>query len=99
MRRAPLRFQCLSLLHAEAVLLIGDNETQMGKDDIFLEQGVRADQYIDVPCCQLLQDLMPLRCLRISGEISDADGKAFVEMLECLIVLPCQDLSRCHECT
>ena len=70
----------------------------MGKDDIFLDQSVRADQYIDVPRCQLLQDLAALRCLRISGEVSDADRKSFVEMLECLIVLPCQDLGRCHEC-
>ena len=44
-------------MHAEAVLLVDDGEGQVLERDIRLEQGVRADQDVDLAGRQPLQQL------------------------------------------
>ena len=97
MGRATLRFQRLSLFHAEPVLFIGNDKSQMGKDHIFLNQRMGTDEYIDRTILQALKDFISFRFFCFSRKIGHMDGKIFVEFLKRLIVLAGQDFRRRHK--
>ena len=56
MRSLALLGKRLALAHAEAVLLVGDDQPQPGKLDPFAEDRVGADQEIDLARGELLQN-------------------------------------------
>ena len=47
MRFPALLAQPGPLADAEAMLLVGDDEAEMGKDDVVLDEGMRADDDMD----------------------------------------------------
>lgn len=53
-----LRFQRLPLLHTKPVLLVRDDQPQPRKDHRVLDERVGADEEIDLPGAERLQDLL-----------------------------------------
>ncbi len=47
----------LLLAHAEALLLVDDEQPQVGEDDILREEAVGADEDVHLPCPRPLEDL------------------------------------------
>ena len=63
---ASLRFQSLSLLYAEPVLFVRNDQSQMGKHHILLNEGMGADEHINGPILQPLQDFISFLRLRLA---------------------------------
>ena len=64
----PFFAQGGALVHAEAVLLVGDDKAQPGILHVLRQQGVGADAKVDLPQGQPLQYGPALLCLGGSGE-------------------------------
>ena len=79
--RLALAAQGISLFDAEAVLLVDDDERQIGELDVLLEQGVRADDDAGLTAGDLEQRLLSLGRGLTAGEQghAGADGAAAEE--------------------
>ena len=94
---AALGLQGQALVHAEAVLLVDDGEGQVLERDIRLEQGVRADQDVDVAGREPLQQLGARAALLAPREQRHAQAGGIGERRDGLGVLARQHLGRRHQ--
>src|SRR5262249_41505089 len=67
-RPVALRAEDGALLDTEAVLLVDDRQPEVGELDALLDQGVRADQEVDLAGRDRRRDLTPRRLRRASGQ-------------------------------
>ena len=84
-------------MHAEAVLLVDHRQAQVLERDVLLEQRVRADRELGVAAGQPLQGGLPGLALVSAGQQQDLDARGLGQRLDGGVVLPGQDLGRCHE--
>ena len=68
---ARLRPQPRPLADAEAVLLVHDDEAEIGEDDRVLDQRVRADEDMDDALLQAIEDRAALRDARAARQQFD----------------------------
>ena len=59
--RGAFREQLSPLVHAEPLLLVDDRQREVARDDIVLEQGVRADENVEIARGEALQGRNPIR--------------------------------------
>ena len=86
-----------ALMHAEAVLLVDHHEGKVTKRDSLLEQGMGADENIDLAFFQRGKDRLPLAAALAPGEQRDAQSRRGGKAFDRLEVLAGQDLGRRHE--
>ena len=95
---APLGGQGCPLGHAEAVLLVGDHQAQVGKFHAAGEQGMGANGKVDLSGGELFQN----GAFGLGGGGACQQGAANVQPLhqggQTLVVLPGQDLRGGHQC-
>ena len=84
-------------MHAEAVLLVDDGQSQIVERDVVLEQRVGADDQIDVAEHQPVEDGRALAAALAPGEDGDADAGGFGQRRDGLHVLARQNFGRRHE--
>jgi hypothetical protein len=84
-------------VHAEAVLLIDHREREVAKRDRLLEQGVGADEHMDVAERELFEDLVALASALAAGQDGDVDASCGGERRDGVEVLPRQQLGRRHQ--
>ena len=63
-----------ALFDAEAVLLIGDGEGQVGQFDAVLDDGVGADEEVEVSLGRHAEDLATGRGAGAAGEEAEGEG-------------------------
>ena len=56
MRGQALALKDAALTHAELVLLVDDDQAEVGELDILLDQGLSADGQVDFPFGQIAED-------------------------------------------
>ena len=79
--------QPLLVAHAEALLLVDDEQAQVLELDVFREQAMGPDEDIDLAGCDAIQDRRLLLGGAKAARHLDADGKVGEAPLECLVVL------------
>ena len=84
------------LPHPKPVLLVGDDQPQVGEFHLFRKQGVGADDQLDASIGQGLVDLFLFRRLYRAGEQGAGDVGGLQQGVEGLIVLGRQDLCGGH---
>ncbi len=93
----PLLTQRPTLLDPKAVLLVDDHQRQAGELDLVDQQGMGADEQIDLPRAEQSQQAGPLSPGRGSGQQGDADTRELAPRLHAPQVLLRQDLGRSHD--
>jgi len=93
---APLS-QRHALVHAEAVLLVDDDERQVAKRDTFLEQRVRADDELRITAGDAVERIAPRRGALAAAEPGRLDAKRFEPGREVAPVLFGEQLGRRHD--
>ena len=88
--------QRASLAHSEPVLLVRDDEAQFIEPDVFGQEGMCADDEIDVPVSKRCLDALLLRRRRAAGQEFDRDAGVPEEVLHGREVLFREDLGRRH---
>ena len=74
--------------HAEALLFVDDDQAEIAKDDVFLQQAVRADDDVDLAVGEVAQASPAVLCLRLEArELVDAHRKAREARAERAVVL------------
>ena len=91
--------QCFSLINAETVLFIGNDKSQLFKNDRILNQSMSSDQNIDFLICKSFQDIMLDLCLGSFGsrQKTNADTKILKQITEFFGMLLSQNFSRSHQ--
>src|SRR5262249_61429986 len=64
-------------MHAKPMLFIHHRKGEIVKDDVFLEQGVGADQEIDVTEREAIENLLASRPAFAAGKNGDANAGSF----------------------
>ena len=94
---APLVAQRQALVHAEAVLLVDDDQPQPGELDLLLEQGVGADGHRRFARPDRLQGLGTLAAAAFPCMPYDIDSQGRQPLPETAVMLLCQQLGRRHQ--
>ena len=89
--------QKLPLLHAEAVLLIGDGQGRTAKDHIVFNESVGADEDRDLPLAQFFQHGFPLLFGGGAGEQGAGNAALLHQRLKGFVMLPGQKLGGSHQ--
>src|SRR4029450_4221882 len=97
-RACPLGLQREPLMHAEAMLLIDDDQAEVLERDLLLEQRVRADENIVVACLERIEDLGARASALAAREQRDAQGSGRAEAADGLKMLARQQLGRRYQC-
>src|SRR5262249_15862812 len=63
------------VVHAEAMLFVDHGEREVAKFDLLLEQGMSADQHMDVAERELLENIVALASTLATGEDGDVDAR------------------------
>ena len=101
MRRISPGSQCLSLLHAKAMLLIGDHKAKILVHHFFLDQGVSSNDHICLPGCDFSIDSS---FFFLGGWASKKNRMAGWNLLflyqfcKCFKMLICKYLCGHHQC-
>ena len=85
------------LVHAEAVLLVDDGEREIVEGNVLLEQGMGAEQEIDVAEGEPVEDFLARRSALAAGEDGDMQARRFGQRLDGVEVLAGEDFGRRHE--
>ena len=85
-----------ALTDAEAMLLVDDREAEIGEDDAFLEQRMRADRDVDFARRERRQRLAPLGGLVAAGQQRDAQARLLGERRHPLEMLARENFGRRH---
>ena len=83
----PQLAQQLLLAHAEALLLVDDDQPELLRDDVAREQAVRADQHLDLALAELAQRLLDVAGLAHARDGLDAHREVAEAVAERLQVL------------
>ncbi len=83
--------------HAEAVLLVDDDQAEPPEADGRFDEGMRADQHVDIPARQGGQEGLARAAPHASGQKAEADARRGQPFGEFRRVLLGEDLRRCHE--
>ena len=97
MRREALAADRASLADAEFVLLVHDNQGEALEADVLAEQCVGADDDVDVPLRQCVQDALPFGFLLPTDQHSGSDLAAGEVRLNPSIVLCGEDFGGGHD--
>ena len=92
----PQAAQQLLLGDPEALLLVHDHEPEVLRDHVPAEHAVRADEHLDLPLCEVLQDQLRLGGLAEARDHLDPDREIAVARPERVPVLLGEDRRR-HE--
>ena len=95
----PEPFSCSAkpLMHAESVLLVDDDQAEILEDDVLLKQRMRADQNVDAPLLERVDDLRALAAPLAPREQRDAQARGGAERADGLKMLPGEQLGRRHQ--
>ena len=85
------------LVHAEAVLLVDDRQSQIAERDIFLKQRMGADDEVDIAGGEACQNVVALAAALAPGEDGEPQSDSLGERRDGGEMLPRQDFSRRHE--
>ena len=96
--RPALALQLHALMHAETVLFVHHGQTQILERHIFREQGVGADQDVDLAGRQLCQRLGTARAFLAAGQACQPDAGGLRIRLQRGQMLAHQKLGRRHQC-
>ena len=88
---AEFFLQRVLVLHAEALLLIDDDEAEIFKNDILRNDTVRSDNDVHTAITEGLDHLLLLRCGAIAAEEFDSDRILTHALAKVLPVLLCED--------
>ena len=84
-------------MHAEAVLLVDDDEAQVAEGYAVLEQRMGADHELGFAGCDAGQDLFPRLALFAPGEERHLNTRRLAELCERRVVLAGKDLGGHHK--
>ena len=93
----PQRAQELLLLHAEALLLVDDDEPELLRDHVAREDPVRADEDVDLALGEVREHRLHLRRLPEARDHLDADREVAVALAEGVPVLLGEDRRRAED--
>ena len=85
------------LVNAKAVLLIDNHETEIGKIHALLEQGMCADEDVDMPVAQPGEDVTARRALFAAGQEGGLEAGLFGQRANGCHVLAGQHFGRHHQ--
>ena len=94
---AALGLQGETLVYAEAVLLVDDGEGEVAEGHVLLEQGVRADQDVDLAGGQALEQFGARAALLAAGKQAEAQAGGFGQRRHGVGMLARQHLGRGHQ--
>ena len=84
---ARYSFEALLVHDAEALLLVDDDQSEIGESDVFLQQAVRADDDVDLAFGEIAEDALLIGLRREARELFDAYGKGAEARAEGAVVL------------
>ena len=93
----PLGQKGRPLGDAEAVLLVGNDQAQIGKDRGLGQKGVGADDQVKFPVRQLLPQFLLFCGAQGAGQQGAADAKRRKQRGKTVIMLLCQNFRRGHQ--
>ena len=97
-RACALGLEREPLMHAEAMLLVDDDQAEVFEGDLLLEQRVRADQDVDVARLERVEDLGALASALAAREQRNAQASRRAEAADGLKMLARQQFGRRHQC-
>ena len=98
MRESAFVRQQRTLCHAEPVLLVCDDQSQLPELHLFLENGVGSHQHFQCSVFQLLIERPFLFGTDGTGEQSDGNAQRCQKLLEGVLMLRRQNFRGCHQC-
>ena len=84
-------------MHAKAMLFIDHGEREVAEFDLLLEQGMGADQHVDVAERELREDVVALASTFATGEDGNVDAGGSGEWCHGVEVLARQNFGRRHQ--
>ena len=85
------------LCHTKAVLLVDDGQSKAREDHVVLDDGMRADEDMDITILQVVEDGLAFLALHAAREQFDPYGHVAQKLAEGLQVLLGQYFGRCHD--
>ncbi len=87
-----------SLVNAEIVRFVDENQSEVGKIDVGLQQGDRANDDIHLSIADAVSQFQTFFAGDAAGDQLTADATALEESLHAVIMLPREDFGRSHDC-
>ena len=84
-------------MHAEAMLFVDHGEREVAEFDLLLEQGMGADEHVDVAERELREDVVALASTFATGEDGNVDAGGSGEWCHGVEVLARQNFGRRHQ--